>query len=60
MKISINTRDNGACPLCVKNGNCVIQMNLRDSVEEIKNDNAHGLEIVIFKCPQFVESGSAG
>ena len=54
MKIEINHRGNGACPLCKKNGKCRIASALTDAAKAIKQ--ADQLEIVIYTCPDFEET----
>ena len=54
MKIEINHRGNGACPLCVRNGECKITKALKDSTKSIKQSDQ--LEIVIYTCPEFEET----
>lgn len=53
MKLNINTRENGACPICVFHNKCRIQNALSTSVEEIHK--GHELEVVIYSCPRFKE-----
>jgi hypothetical protein len=54
MKIEINPRGNGACPLCIKNGNCRITRALTNATKAVKQPDK--LEIVIYTCPDFEET----
>lgn len=53
MKLEINPRGNGACPLCTANGNCRIQRHLALGVDKVAADSE--LEIVVYTCPYFTE-----
>jgi len=53
MKLQINPRGNGACPICLHNGRCQLQMALQDALRE-KEKNEE-LELVIYTCPRFKE-----
>jgi hypothetical protein len=53
MKLEINARGNGACPLCSLNGKCTIRKALAAGVEKSLADTA--MEIVIYSCPYFSE-----
>ncbi len=55
MKLNINQKGNGACPLCRKNTNCIVQINLANSIEDLNDPQEHGLEIAIYICPGFEE-----
>jgi hypothetical protein len=57
MKLEINSRGNGACPLCSANGNCRIQKLLTTGVEKARADGE--MEIVIYTCPYFSERHGA-
>jgi hypothetical protein len=54
-QININFRGNGACPLCIKNkkDRCPIHSLIEKSLNVFKDE----FEIVIYKCPMFVENG---
>lgn len=52
MKLDINPRGNGACPLCVHNETCSLQKALTKSLNEYSGME---MEIVIYECPQFKE-----
>ncbi|MBN2510406.1 MAG: hypothetical protein JXB03_09020 [Spirochaetales bacterium] len=53
MKLEINPRENGACPLCKNNGRCPLQDRFRESMKDI--DDKQEMEIVIYSCPRFKE-----
>jgi hypothetical protein len=55
MRIEINPRGNGACPLCVSNGNCRIQRKLSENVEPFNAPDDDELEVVVYSCPYFKE-----
>jgi len=55
MKLDINPRGNGACPLCASNRNCRIQRKLADNVDELSPANEEEMEIVVYSCPYFKE-----
>ena len=55
MKLSLNPRDNGACPLCVRAADCRIRAGLRDTLAAMRPEGGHPLEMVIYSCPQFKE-----
>ncbi len=52
MKLDINPRGNGACPICVHNDQCRLQKALAKSLNEFSGME---MEIVIYECPQFKE-----
>jgi len=54
MRIEINNRGNGACPLCAVSGNCRIQDTLTETIKDSLNEDDL-MEIVIYSCPQFEE-----
>jgi hypothetical protein len=53
MKLEINARGNGACALCVSNGDCGVRRLLASGVEEAEAESA--MEIVVYSCPYFSE-----
>ena len=53
MKLDINTRGNGACPLCSSSGNCRIHRLLSAGVEKANAESA--MELVVYSCPYFSE-----
>ena len=55
MRIAFSIRGNGACPLCIKEKDCLIRDNLSRSVAAFKDKTAGGMEVVIYACPFFVE-----
>ncbi len=55
MTIKINPLGNGACPLCIHAGKCVLHSKLRDAVSGIKDKGGTGMEIVVYSCPSFKE-----
>jgi hypothetical protein len=54
MKIEINSRGNGACPLCGSNDSCRIQDTLTKSMALFSDVN-DPMELVVYSCPQFQE-----
>ncbi|TFG79846.1 MAG: hypothetical protein E4H20_11575 [Spirochaetales bacterium] len=55
MKLEINARGNGACPLCVSDGNCRIQRKLAENADDLNPASGAEMEIVIYNCPYFKE-----
>jgi hypothetical protein len=55
MKVSLNPRDNGACPLCERLQDCRIRATLGDALAPVRPAEGHPLEIVIYSCPHFQE-----
>ncbi len=55
MKIDINPRGNGACPLCVHYNNCRYWNAIEASLEPFPADDASRMEIVVYSCPGFKE-----
>jgi hypothetical protein len=55
MKLEINPRGNGACPLCKSDKNCRIQRKLADNVDDINPSSDAEMEIVVYNCPYFKE-----
>jgi hypothetical protein len=53
MKLEINMRGNGACPLCAANGDCRLHKLLASGLGEAKSESE--MEIVIYSCPYFAE-----
>jgi hypothetical protein len=54
MQIEINSRGNGACPLCASNGNCRVQDTLITAMITFSSEN-DPMELVVYSCPQFQE-----
>lgn len=55
MKVEINHRGNGACPICTQNGRCILQDSLKGSLREFDTDSDHEMELVVYTCPRFKE-----
>jgi hypothetical protein len=53
MKLEINPRGNGACPLCSAASDCRLQRLLAEGVEQAGADSE--MEIVVYTCPYFSE-----
>jgi hypothetical protein len=56
MEIRFNPRENGACPVCRKHEACMVRQKLSAAVSAVTDAQRHGLELVIYTCPQFVET----
>ncbi len=56
MEIQFNHRGNGACPLCRKNGRCLIHGRIRQALKETRDPGSSGMEFVVYGCPLFDES----
>ena len=54
MRIDINPRGNGACPLCEINGRCRIQDTLKKDLA-VFSDKDDPMELVVYSCPKFEE-----
>ena len=54
MKVEINARGNGACPICKSSGNCRVQDVLTQSMAAFSQSN-NPMELVVYSCPQFME-----
>jgi hypothetical protein len=54
MEIEINSRGNGACPVCSFNRNCRFQDTLTDSMKKFSSKD-DPMELVVYSCPQFQE-----
>jgi hypothetical protein len=54
MKVGINSRGNGACPLCDSNGNCRVQDTLSQAMDAF-SEPGDFMELVVYSCPQFQE-----
>jgi hypothetical protein len=57
MKLEINHRGNGACPLCASQRDCRIHKLLAVGVEKAGADSE--MEIVVYSCTYFKEKGNA-
>jgi hypothetical protein len=53
MKLEINPRGNGACPLCSAASDCRLHRLLAEGVEQAGADSE--MEIVVYTCPYFSE-----
>jgi hypothetical protein len=58
MKLEINPRGNGACPLCSANGDCKLQKLLAQSLVNVngKGSDESEMEIVVYSCSYFQEN----
>ncbi|MCL2833434.1 MAG: hypothetical protein FWD78_09720 [Treponema sp.] len=54
MKIEINARGNGACPICRQCGKCRIQDSLKKTMAGYSDEN-NPMELVVYSCPRFRE-----
>ena len=54
MHVEINSRGNGACPLCNQNGNCRVQDTIIKATD-VFSESGNPMELVIYSCPQFKE-----
>jgi len=54
MHVELNTRGNGACPVCSLSGGCHIQETLIETLDEFPVEDEI-MELVIYSCPFFVE-----
>lgn len=54
MNIELNSRGNGACPICVQHNHCRIQKALIDAVKPFNHEETQ-MELVIYTCPYFKE-----
>ncbi|MCL2129523.1 MAG: hypothetical protein FWH35_04115 [Treponema sp.] len=54
MKVNINARGNGACPICISSGNCRVQDTLNESMSAFSMSD-DPMELVVYSCPQFQE-----
>jgi len=55
MKLEINPRGNGACPLCAANAECRLQRQLASAIAKAPDTEDGGMEIVVYSCPEFKE-----
>ena len=54
MKVEINARGNGACPLCNCSGNCRVHDTLLKAMS-VFSDDYDPMELVVYSCPSFQE-----
>jgi hypothetical protein len=59
MRLDINPRGNGACPLCRRDADCRLKKLLGESLLAQPDPQDAGLEIVIYSCPAFAEKESS-
>ncbi len=55
MRLDINPRGNGACPLCKRDASCHLKRILAASIDGETDSSDSGMEIVVYTCPSFVE-----
>jgi hypothetical protein len=55
MKLEINPRGNGACPLCSADAACRLKRRLAAALADSPESEEGGMEIVIYSCPSFRE-----
>ncbi len=55
MRLEINPRGNGACPLCRKLPDCSLRELLVEAVAGITDPTGGGMEIALYTCPAFTE-----
>lgn len=55
MRLDINPRGNGACPLCTRDSDCRLKKLLSSSMGEVADPSESGMEIVVYSCPYFQE-----
>jgi hypothetical protein len=55
MRLEINPRGNGACPLCSAEADCRIKRAFEDAVEGVNGTGAGEMDIVVYACPYFKE-----
>ena len=53
MKVEINNRGNGACPLCIYHETCIIHASIKEAMDEYNRKQE--MELVIYTCPRFKE-----
>ena len=56
MEIKFSVQGTGACPICIYKSNCRIRRNAGAFLEkEVKEEHDEVMELVIYRCPEFVE-----
>jgi len=55
MKLDINPRGNGACPLCDATADCRLKKLLAGSVASVNGADNPDMEIVVYSCGYFRE-----
>jgi len=54
MQVELNSRGNGACPICSFTGSCHVQETIKKTMEEFSSED-NPMELVIYSCPYFKE-----
>jgi len=54
MKVELNSRGNGACPLCEYTEKCNVQESLLETMDTFSSED-NPMELVIYSCPYFNE-----
>jgi len=54
MHVELNSRGNGACPLCELTGKCRIQDTILETLDDFSSED-NPMELVIYSCPLFRE-----
>jgi hypothetical protein len=54
MKVELNPRGNGACPLCASSGKCQVQETIIETIDNFSSED-NPMELVIYSCPNFKE-----
>jgi len=53
MDIVFSLRENGACPLCSKDHDCLLKKFMSKSLDEVHPNSNDDFEVVIYRCPNF-------
>ena len=59
IEVRISPKSTGACPICKHSEDCKILDNIISSAQNsatAKSDNVLEMEIVIYRCPDFMET----
>jgi hypothetical protein len=54
MIVEVNSRGNGACPLCSNFESCHVQEKILDALSDFSSED-YSMELVIYSCPYFDE-----
>jgi hypothetical protein len=54
MQVELNSRGNGACPLCSLRGKCRVQDTLQNAITPFFEEG-DPMELVVYSCPKFQE-----
>jgi len=54
MQVELNSRGNGACPLCESTGKCRVQDTIIKTMDAFSREE-NPMELVIYSCPHFIE-----